>query len=151
MEPNSILAAFIEKLLITGLIIENNLQQIVDGDKRTFLNCVFVSGSTTCHTRCQIKLTSSNFTENFLASVSIMFDSYNYSRRTGCSYSYRAHLAIDCSHLGKGEYNLRYLINQTKLLHVTTRKLAHCAVGKCKCISITAKKLSTVGKHKCTT
>lgn len=89
----------------------NNWQKVFEGDKITSLNCVIILGSTTCHPRCQIKLTTKNFHPNYLAYVSMVFDSYNYSRRMGCPYFYRANLSIDCSHLGKGEYNQRYLIN----------------------------------------
>lgn len=64
-----------------------------------------VLGRTTCQTTCHVELEyNNNEYWQYLEVVSVVFDSYNYSKGTGCvSYNKAdAQLLINCSHLGKG-------------------------------------------------
>lgn len=64
----------------------------------------FQQGTPECHTACHIELEYNEDLWNiYLDSISLVFDSYNYSAKTGCvsHYDAGARFLINCSNLGK--------------------------------------------------
>lgn len=58
--------------------------------------------ASTCHATCQIKLDYRDW--NHLNFVSLVFEGYNYSTKSGCSSANTARLYINCSRWRKGKF-----------------------------------------------
>ncbi|XP_065937241.1 uncharacterized protein [Magallana gigas] len=67
---------------------------------------LFEGGSTLCNTTCEISLYFKYQKRNILTFVSMVFESYNYSARTGCSSSRDAQLFINCSNLRREQLGI---------------------------------------------
>lgn len=82
-------------------------QHSLKAENRTCFTGFFVLGTPACHTACHIELEYNEDLWNiYLDGISIVFDSYNYSAKTGCVslYDAGARFLINCSNLGKGKF-----------------------------------------------
>lgn len=65
--------------------------------------------ASTCHATCQVKLDYWDRAWNKLNFVSLEFEGYNYSTKTGCSSDRTAKLYINCSRWRKGKLRKAFL------------------------------------------